>query len=1103
MFRVRVSQVVTVGLLATVVVWQAPLIAQAPGGKPPVDVGVVSDRGAPDAKPVVRTVVPGPDGGVSAERAVPSVLPAAKAIVTPVPATESIDVTGPAKSVGVVRLGRPKDPKLLGTAKKLTVEVLDQDKVKSLGGSFVAFKVARSDGATGKSTVSVDIDTSGFADSAGTDFLARLQVVRYPACALTTPAVEECHAFDPVASATDFATKHVAAEITVGDGADAADADVARRVIRTKTGKDTPPPSTTTTPDTSTTTSSAPSSTTTTTPSATSTSTVPVSTTSLVATSTTTVAATTSTVPRSAPTVPPTTVAAASGTVIAAPAVGRMGFAARGLTRVGGGGFGRFMVPGFGVPVFGVRAQTGAGSQWLYGLATKPSGATGSYQAAVLAGSGSASVNPNTGGFSWSYPIVTPPGPVGAAPRVSLDYSSQAVDAMTTRTTPQTSIAGLGWSLSTDAWIERQYWDCKKQGLSNNPAVPWAQWYPGSMCLHVDPVGSDNDTTRIVMNGHSSRLLRDTALGAGMYRLEHDPGWRIQRVLSGANNGDYEQTYWIVWTPDGTKYTFGLTPQSTFTMPVGSTDGAACYTPNGSCNYPSDFRYRAWKWNLEQIIDPRGNVTAFTYVKEQSRYSLNGTGVIPLEYTRSGYLGFITWGGNTTNAANATNLVTFGTTLRCVNWSTGCPDPATTYDFGIYPDVPLDLLSNCQVPAAGGTCYVGTPTFYSTQRLSFIQTSVWAGVAWRQIDYYSLLQSFPTGTNIVPRLYLLQLQRQAFDAAGASIMFPAVRFDSAGSFLPNRADTALASTVPPTLLPRVDQVQDELGGVTRVAYGQAHPCNITTLANLPVWSSNATDCFDSNADWYTFGGAKGVFNRYLVTQLKRQDLVAGSGQPDVVTSYSYEGLPAWAFERDTWGDPADSDWTDWRGYATVLVTTGTGPTTERTRYQYFRGMNGDNNGAGGTKSVTTPTSTVGTRSRMTGGSRASPPINGPTRPTTAARTGFAARTRRSAMPARTASRQAWCYRPGPTMKFPARRIGHEPCTTRTGNHKPSTTTVTSSSQATICVPRSPMPRIRGLGCWTGHRELRRTPVGVAARSSRRKRSRTTAELSAAHHRVGL
>jgi hypothetical protein len=64
----------------------------------------------------------------------------------------------------------------------------------------------------------------------------------------------------------------------------------------------------------------------------------------------------------------------------------------------------------------------------ILAAASTGSGGTGSFSATTLSPSGSWSVGGSTGDFQWSYPLRTPPGLGGQAPKLMLTYDSASVD---------------------------------------------------------------------------------------------------------------------------------------------------------------------------------------------------------------------------------------------------------------------------------------------------------------------------------------------------------------------------------------------------------------------------------------------------------------------------------------------------------------------------------------------------------------------------------------------------------------------------------------------------------------------------------------------------
>ncbi|MYT24722.1 hypothetical protein GTW69_31360, partial [Streptomyces sp. SID7760] len=106
------------------------------------------------------------------------------------------------------------------------------------------------------------------------------------------------------------------------------------------------------------------------------------------------------------------------------------------------------------------------------------SGPTGDYKATSLQPSGSWTAGGSAGAFSWSYDIATPSVPGGFAPKISLGYSSQAVDGRMAASNTQASWIGDGWSWEP-GFIERRYKSCEndKTGGTNTTKVGDQCWF--------------------------------------------------------------------------------------------------------------------------------------------------------------------------------------------------------------------------------------------------------------------------------------------------------------------------------------------------------------------------------------------------------------------------------------------------------------------------------------------------------------------------------------------------------------------------------------------------------------------------------------------------
>jgi YD repeat-containing protein len=776
---------------------------------------------------------------------------------------------------------------------KVKFELLDDATAKKLGVSGFVFKAQRSDAGKGSAKGFVKIDVSSLAEDFGGDFMSRLQVVRFRACALTTPTKPDCLVRTPVDSAIG-ASGMLEADLDVGDDGDAVASTSTFSALNTDRDS-----------------------------------------------------------------------SFERGPVLA----GSDG-AAEELAAADPGSLGRRVA---GASVFQAQGNV---TPWLYGV----SSTAGSYGAAPVTGSGFGDVSPNLGGFSYSYPFELPPAP-GLKPELSLSYSSQAVDAISTRNSPQSDEEGLGWSL-TSAHIERTYRDCAEQGMIYSGGAVDAihndtsQTYSGSLCLihNVDGDvtwggGEGNDALSIVLNGKSSRLIRDTTITAGFfYRLEDDPGWIVERqsnLVAGRN--DYSGHIFVVTTPNGTRYNFGQTNETRSVVPVGNVAGFPCYwTSTAPCAGTGldGFRSRAWKWSLTSIEDRNQNVVLYTYAKTQNYYTINGSAQ-RLAYDREILLTRIDYGDNKLVGAPFQQVarVDLGYGHRCASNAAGC-SPLPTTAPADYPDVPTDLL--CDATPFVGVCSTG-PTFFTTFRLLSVVTSTFTGATQNFVDRYTLTYSFPAAPTTLPfhvstvsnplKLYLNGIQRTPYTAANAlGGSLPWVDFGQGLAWLANRADTVAVNNVPSTYIPRIGQVRDELGGTRTVTYVQPAPC-LVQPATFAAWASNVTACSLERTDWWsiTYGGVDsdsryGMFNKYVVqTTVDSGPAVA----TPIQTAYAYDGAAAWRRGRNPWANQAKLLWSEWRGYESATVTTGSGPAIRRARYKYFRGLHGDSDGsANGTRVVT-------------------------------------------------------------------------------------------------------------------------------------------------------
>ncbi|MFE0653967.1 RHS repeat domain-containing protein [Streptomyces sp. NPDC059534] len=561
-------------------------------------------------------------------------------------------------------------------------------------------------------------------------------------------------------------------------------------------------------------------------------------------------------------------------------------------------------------------------------------GSEGSFEATSLAASGSWSAGGNSGGFGWSVPIDVPAAPGGLVPKVALSYNSSSVDGRTASTNNQSSWIGEGWEYSP-GFIERRYASCEndKQG-GNNTAKS------GDLCWK-----SENAT--LSLNGSSNELVWDASKST--WKLQADDGSRVERVYDSTtnNSGDEDYEYWKVTTVDGTQYWFGKNrlpgwaageseTNSVFAVPVyGNHDGEQ---GNGA-DFASSAEQQGWRWNLDYVVDPHGNAMALYYAKEQGYYAQNSKVDEAKAYTRGGYLNRIDYGlraGAVYTPANPAGRITFTTGNRCLAADCAFDEAHATS----WPDTPVDL--NC---TSGAKCLQASPSFWSKQRLTGINTFSLVGTTLQPVDTWTLAQSFPeTGDTSTPSLWLDSVQHTGKAGGLADITLPKTVFG--GDLMPNRVDAAEGR--PALNRKRITSVTNETGGQTLVTYS-AKECTPTTLPTAP--DTNTKRCYPS---WWTPDGyvdpVKDWFHKYLVTRIDENDTTGGSGSESKVTSYEYTNGPNW--RRDTGEFTLDKHrtWNDFRGYGTVRTYTGA-TNRVKTESTYYLGMAGDTLANGAPRAV--------------------------------------------------------------------------------------------------------------------------------------------------------
>ena len=570
----------------------------------------------------------------------------------------------------------------------------------------------------------------------------------------------------------------------------------------------------------------------------------------------------------------------------------------------------------------------------VFAVTAAPSGEGGDYRATPFEATSDWEVGIGSGEFAWNYPVLVPAPPAGVAPNVALRYSSGAIDGLTSTRNTQAGAAGLGFGDFADAFVERRYITCSNDsGLRNVLDLCW-----------------QSDNAMISLNGHAAELIPANRslppTQAKEWRLASDPRWKVEQLFGAAgdpSNGDNDKEWWKVTTPDGVEHWFGRgynpdapaqATKSVFTVPVfGNQTGEPCGT----------LCVQGWRWNLDRIVDPNGNVATYTYSQEANKY-LGIAGLAGEQtYVRGGQLATIEYGAHTGPAVTAQAKVEFVSPWRCASLAdtlpptTGaCQEPKTGADPAQYPDVPVDLI--CVANTSG--CTNVSPTFFSARRYAFARTFSLVSGVWKPVDEFKFAHTYKANPAGDKKMYLASVQRKGLTAA-TSITLPPAALSYVE--LENRVTTA--TNKQPHF--RLSQVLDEYGARVSVTYGQPHACP-NDQAPAQGWDNNPYDCF--RQQWTPDGDPVpppvwGVFRKWLVTQIKVEDTTTAS--PAMTTSYVYEGTPAWHFDTDRFITTTNQGWEDWRGYDTVVASTG----LSRTRYRVLRGMHGDRLASGATRTV--------------------------------------------------------------------------------------------------------------------------------------------------------
>jgi RHS repeat-associated protein len=607
----------------------------------------------------------------------------------------------------------------------------------------------------------------------------------------------------------------------------------------------------------------------------------------------------------------------------------------------------------------------------LVALSATASGDTGDFTATSLAPSSTWSAGGNAGAFSWNYPMRVPPA-TGPTPNVSLSYSSASVDGRSEVTNNQPSWIGEGFDY-TPGFIERRYVPCSQDSENNANSTKFV----GDLCWR-------SDNAIVSLGGSSTELIYQS--GKGWHSRTED-GSKVEKLI-GAGNGDTGTAgvdgvgeHWKVTNADGTQYFFGLddlpgetdATNSTLTVPVfGNHTGEPCRQDS----FLASDCVQAYRWNLDYVVDVRGNTMSYWYGKDTNKYAQNATASEDVAYDRAGYLKRVDYGTydrtqaehdvterNTTPYAQ----VEFVADVRCF---TNCGTEANPTTAN-WEDTPWD--QECKASATSCPDKF-SPTFWSTKRLKSVITRVWDTTAtpakWQGVDSWTLTHTFSaTADSAHTGLWLQKIDHAGLvtdpqgrpGLAGPTVNLPPVTFEAVS--LPNRVVTDNTSSV--NWL-RLSSIITETGARIKVDYSEPD-CTAAIIKTLQA-HTNTRRCYPvkvpSNADPGGDVMVEEWWHKYVVTHIAEDDLqTTGSlPTPSKHTRYEYVGAPAWHYADDDGLAPTNrKTWDQWRGYAEVRTTVGDEPDTRTlTVTKFLRGMHDDRETpTGGKRSVTVPAS-IGT-----------------------------------------------------------------------------------------------------------------------------------------------
>ncbi|MFC4906866.1 RHS repeat domain-containing protein [Actinomadura gamaensis] len=579
-----------------------------------------------------------------------------------------------------------------------------------------------------------------------------------------------------------------------------------------------------------------------------------------------------------------------------------------------------------------------------------PSGQAGDYSATSLSPSATWQVAAQSGSFSWKYPFRVAPGLGGPTPELSLQYNSGGIDGRVASVNNQPSWVGDGFEMAP-GFIERKYRSCTDDGHDDDDG-------DGKGAKHDLCWGTDNAT--MSFGGRAGELVKKSA---NEWRLKSDDGTRIERKFDGFND-DKDHEYWLVTTPDGTRYYFGRGRRSAqdgqllnsaWTAPVfGDDDNEPCHADT----FASSFCNQGWRWNLDYVVDAHGNSMTYFYKTESNKYGRNEADTVD-SYIRGGYLDHVEYGqregSETTTPAPA--RVSFGVEERCMKTgSVTCTYAELKKETkNNWPDVPFDQICTgekdpddkdkkpCEDQPG--------PSFFTTKMLSSLTTQVYdpASKTYKPVDQWTFDHKFlDVGEGLSRQLWLDRIHHKGMATGagieGGDLTLPDVVFDPVQRA--NRVDSGSDNRLP-LIKNRVRAIVSESGGTISVNYSEPK----CTPADVKDADPATNDRYCYPAFWTPINQSTPVkdwFQKYVVESVV-EDNRTGGGVP-VETYYKYLDKPAWHWDNSELVKHKERTWSQYRGFSKVQIAKGRpGPGQQVTEFTYLRGMDNDRLNADGTK----------------------------------------------------------------------------------------------------------------------------------------------------------